>query len=300
MTKFLIIGDLHGNKPKIYPKDFDAIIAPGDFCSDNLRKYMFKALKRSIETGDDLWWFDTISKSKAKKEVIKSLKDGRKILEFLNSFNKPVFALPGNWDWTGNDDWDYLDKNYWKSYLIKNLKNIRNTHKNIFKFKELTIIGHGITSGPEYPVKEMARNKSKSETKKSKDNYKKEYFNPMNRLFNKAKKQRKSIVFLTHNVPYNTKLDKILDKRSPRVGQHFGSYLARQLIEKHKPLVSIGGHMHEHFGKDKIKNTTIINTGFGSYVNTILEIKDNKITNLEFINKSKHYKKLSSGNWVIK
>ncbi|MEK6915022.1 MAG: hypothetical protein AABW89_00575 [Nanoarchaeota archaeon] len=28
MTKFLIIGDLHENKPEIYSNDFDAIIAP--------------------------------------------------------------------------------------------------------------------------------------------------------------------------------------------------------------------------------------------------------------------------------
>lgn len=286
MVRFLIIGDLHGNKPKIYTKEFDAIIAPGDFCSDALRKYMFKALKRSLETGEDIWWFETMSKAKAKKEVIKSLKDGRKILEFLNSLNKPVFALPGNWDWTGNDDWDYLDKNFWKSYLIKGLKNIRNCHKNIFKFQDITILGHGITSGPEYPVKERAKNMSKSEIKEEKANYKKEYFNPMNKLFIKANKQKQPIIFLTHNVPYKTKLDKILDKRSPRVGQHFGSYLARQMIEKHKPLVSIGGHMHEHFGKDKIKNTTIINAGFGSYVNTILEINRGKITKLKFLGKT--------------
>ena len=288
MTKFLIIGDLHGNKPKIYDKDFDAIITPGDFCSDNLRKYMFKALKMSLQTKEEIWWYNLMSKKRAKKEIIKSLKDGRKILKFLNSFNKPVFALPGNWDWAGKDeDWIYLHKDYWKSYLIKGLKNIRNTHKNIFKFKDLTILGHGITSCPEYPVKEIAKSISKSEIKQTKANYRKVYFNPMNKLFQKAKKQKQPIIFLTHNVPYNTKLDKILDKKSPRVGQHFGSYLARQMIQKHKPLVSIGGHMHEHFGKDKIKNTTIINAGFGSYVNTILEINKGKITNLEFIRNNK-------------
>jgi len=41
--------------------------------------------------------------------------------------------------------------------------------------------------------------------------------------------------------------------------------------------------MHEHFGKDKLGSTTIINAGFGSYVNTILEINNDKITKLEFI-----------------
>ena len=45
--------------------------------------------------------------------------------------------------------------------------------------------------------------------------------------------------------------------------------------------------MHEHFGKDKIKSTVIINAGFGSYVNTILEINDNKIIKLEFIKQGK-------------
>ena len=31
--------------------------------------------------------------------------------------------------------------------------------------------------------------------------------------------------------------------------------------------------MHEHFGKDKLGKTVVVNAGFGSYVNTILEIK---------------------------
>lgn len=31
--KILIAGDLHGNKPNIYFKDFGIIIAPGDFGS---------------------------------------------------------------------------------------------------------------------------------------------------------------------------------------------------------------------------------------------------------------------------
>jgi len=278
MTKFLIIGDLHGNKPQIYDKNFDAIIAPGDFCSDALRKYMFQALKIRIETKDNsINWYDVIPKKKAKKEVTKSLKDGRKILEYLNSFNKPVFALPGNWDWTGDKDWSFLNKDYWKSYLIKGLRNIRNCHKNKFKFKDLTIIGHGITSSPEYPQKETIKRYTKKELITKKKNYNK-LFNEMNKKF----KREKNVIFLTHNVPYNTKLDKIINKDSPLNKKHMGSYLARQLIIKNKPLVSIGGHIHEHFGKDKLGKTIIINAGFGSFVNTILEIKDNMITKLEF------------------
>lgn len=281
MTKFLIIEDLHGNKPIISTNDFDTIIAPGDFCSDNLRKYMFKALKIRLETKKDINWYDIITKKKAKKEVKKSLKDGRRILEYLNSFNKPVFALPGNWDWPGDKDWSYLNKNYWKSYLIKDLKNIKDCHKNKFIFEKIAIIGHGITSGPEYPTKETKDRYTKKELSK-----KRKKFNKLLNEMNKKFKKEQNIIFLTHNVPYNTKLDKIINKDSPLNGKHMGSYLARQLILKNKPLASIGSHMHEHFGKDKLGKTTIINAGFGSYVNTILEIKDNKIIKLKFINKN--------------
>src|SRR5689334_14348104 len=100
MTKFLIIGDLHGAKPKLFFKknEFDAIIAPGDFCSDETRKYMFMALRLMIDEGIDVEWYDLVGREHALAMVNQSLKDGRKVLEYLNSLSKPVFVLPGNWD----------------------------------------------------------------------------------------------------------------------------------------------------------------------------------------------------------
>lgn len=284
MTKFLIIGDLHGNKPEIYTNDFDAIIAPGDFCSDELRTYMFQALKEEIKNPKTkVRWWKIVGKNKSKEMVKKSIRDGRNILEFLNNFNKPVYILPGNWDWTkGYHNWDYLKKDNWKE-LIEGLNNVHDMHFKFLDIGSLQILGHGITSGPEYPQHKDTIEKL---TKKQLDQKKKKYENlckKMNKLFAKA---NKPVIFLTHNVPFNTKLDEITDPKSPRVGMHFGSLLARDMIEKHHPLVCIGGHMHEHFGKDMLGKTTIINAGFGSYVNTILEIKDNKITNLKFINKN--------------
>ena len=89
--KLLVIGDLHGNKPKIHFNDFDAIIAPGDFCSDAPRKYMFQALRYNLDNqGSKLQWWQITGKKKARKMIEKSLKDGRKILEFLNSFDRAV------------------------------------------------------------------------------------------------------------------------------------------------------------------------------------------------------------------
>ena len=108
-------------------------------------------------------------------------------------------------------------------------------------------------------------------------------------LRSKRKSEKKSgtsrikpTIFLTHNVPYNTKLDIIVNEDSPVNGKHYGSNLARAMIEKHQPLLAIGGHMHEHFGKDRIRKTTILNSGFGPHVNTLIEIKNGKIKNIKF------------------
>jgi len=102
------------------------------------------------------------------------------------------------------------------------------------------------------------------------------------KLFRSAINRKKPIIFLSHNVPFNTPLDKIINKDSPRHGYHYGSLIAREMIEKYQPLVCIGGHMHEHFGKCKIGKTICINAGFGSYVNVWLELSGNKIKKLEF------------------
>jgi len=40
--------------------------------------------------------------------------------------------------------------------------------------------------------------------------------------------------------------------------------------------------MHEHFGKCKISRTICINAGFGPKVNTLIELKGNKIVKLLF------------------
>ena len=74
----------------------------------------------------------------------------------------------------------------------------------------------------------------------------------------------------------------IITDKSPRKGQHFGSLIVREMINKYEPLVDIAGHMHEHFGKCKIGRTICINAGYGPNKNILLEIENNKIKSLEF------------------
>ncbi|MBS3144162.1 metallophosphoesterase [Candidatus Woesearchaeota archaeon] len=279
--KFLIIGDLHGNRPKLYFKEFDAIIAPGDFCSDALRTVMFQALQlRLKDPKSKVMWWELISRRKAQAMIDKSRADGRKILEYLNTLGVPVYVLPGNWDWTKDPEskFDYLRKDHWK-FLIKGLNNIHDMHLRFLDIGKFQLIGHGVTSGPEYPQhKEELARFTKGQLVQKKKKYE-QLYSQVDKFFKKA---TKPVIFLTHNVPFNTPIDAITDVRSPRYGYHFGSLLAREMIDKHQPLVCVGAHMHEHFTSHQMDKTTAINAGFGSNVNVWLEVEGNKIKKLEF------------------
>lgn len=304
ITKILIIGDLHGNKPKIHFKDFDYIIAPGDICSD---KYQRKYLKAFIKSEwkkkecERIGFYRFIKLKfnldiKDYKKFMKySLNDGRKIMEYLDSFGKPVFFVPGNWDqsWgkTKIKEKDaenniYLYVKHWlelmlgktNERLIKNLDNIIDCHFKLCEGNNFNILGYGLSAGPEWG-KKLKKKLNKKQYNELKKIYDIKYLGKLSDEYSKRNKSKPTIL-LTHNVPYDTKLDKITDKSSPVYGQHYGSVVARDFILKHKPLICIGGHMHEHFGKIKLGKTIVINVGFGGKVNTLLTLKNNKIKSI--------------------
>ncbi len=62
-------------------------------------------------------------------------------------------------------------------------------------------------------------------------------------------------VFVPHAPPYNTKLDRA------RFGLHVGSSAVRDIIERHRPSVTICGHIHEARGIDTVGDTTVVNCG---------------------------------------
>jgi len=282
--RFLIIGDLHGQMPRIYFKDFDAIIAPGDICSDKGIRDVFMKMYRNYvkDVSNYQDWWDITGKKRAKKMTYNSLDAGRRILKFLKTYKKPIFIVPGNWDWAiqGKEDWEFMNHNFWKERVIKGMKDIHDVDGKIKRFYNIQIIGYGTCNGPELVRYRGYGGISKARLKRNESRYKKS-LKKYNKLFSRLKKDL-PVIYLSHNVPFKTRLDTIVDNKNPLNGKHFGSNLARAMIEKHRPLVNIGGHMHEHFGKDKIGRTTIINAGFGSHVNTLLEIKDGKIIKLKF------------------
>jgi len=97
--KFLLIGDIHGN---LHPKlrkiknlNFNYVLYNGDLSSDGgSRKYIFKYWKELDKKPLE----EIIGKKKyniIKKKVGKSLIS---VLKFLNSINKKVYLIRGNFD----------------------------------------------------------------------------------------------------------------------------------------------------------------------------------------------------------
>jgi len=295
LMKILVLGDLHGQIPKIHFKKFDAIICTGDVCAS---KYILKYFRISykqflLNPINYQSWYDITGKSKAKKLVKKSLLAGRRVLMSLNALNVPVYLIPGNWDFVNDgeeDEWKYLNKNYYKEYLIKELKNIHDCHEKSVMIKDgqskYAVIGYGLVNGPELLKYRHYDNISKSKYKKNFNNYNK-LMVKYNKLFRKAKSRQNPLLFLSHNVPFNTKLDRIVNKESVMNGFHYGSNLARDMILKHKPLLCISGHMHEHYGTCRLGRTTILNAGFGKNNNTLIELQDGKIKSIKLHGKKK-------------
>ncbi len=273
--KLLVVGDLHGQKPKIHFNDFDAIIAPGDLCSDRATKYIFRNLRKQRKNPEyKTEWWDEIGRQKAKQILDGAFKDGRRILEFLNSFGKPVYLIPGNHDQTGfkEYEWPRYRENKWPK-LIKGLENLNDVHFRKKSIEGFDIIGYGIVSGPEIPqYKEDEARLTKKELRDKIRDYKEN----KGKLISLFEKSKNPVIFMPHNVPFKTSLDKITNKESPKYGYHYGSVIAKELVEKYKPLLCIGGHMHEHFGKQRLGKTTVINAGFGAKVNTLIDLDEEK------------------------
>ena len=137
------------------------------------------------------------------------------------------------------------------------------------------MIGYGVGSFPEYPqTAEELKGKTASELKKRKllytTNLKK-----LSSLFSVAELP---VIFLSHNVPYGTKLD--IAGGGPRKGQHCGSAVVRDIIKRFQPLASVAGHMHENAGRCVLGRTVCVNAGFRSMV--AMELSEGKLKSVEY------------------
>ena len=280
--------DVHGKIPSAHFSKFDLIIAPGDFCGDDIRDLIFKCLFHNKEHSDDTKnWYDMVSKSQAKKMVNRSLSQGRVVLEKLDSYGVPVFIVPGNWDWCFDElrvsDWDFLNKDFYSEFLFKGLKNIVDVYHKKVSFLGFDFIGHGNTSAPEFPQNpEIVKSLDKAELKF----YKKYYSFHKNKLTKLFKSAKNPVIFLSHVVPYNTSLDTFYHKVQEKF-VHNGSVVARDLILEFDPIICVGAHIHEHFGSDRLKNTLCFNAGFGVEKNILVNVSNEKVLSVRYKNLKK-------------
>ena len=252
--KILAIGDFHGKFPvklRKLVKKVDLIVSIGDYFSFTNRDLFFKY---SYGTDKELW--EVVGKKRVKAGILKDIRAGESILKKLNKVGVPVITVIGNIDYTRVHDvydeeqvswikgWKWEAQDFF-SPMVKKYKNVHRFDYAYAKFGGLNFIG---AYGHTFP----GNVKSKS--------YKK-HRAILEKLFKKFGKE--DVIFVAHNMPYDCKLDKIRDEDAPMevLGKHYGSKLIRRVIDKHQPVLALGGHMHENQGKCKIGKTLVVNPG---------------------------------------
>lgn len=149
-------------------------------------------------------------------------------IEFLTKkiaeFGKDVLILHGNHEYH-----EVL------SVLCRKYKNMHFMHKKVKKIGDYTFIGYGgggfIHNDPEF-VKTM-------------------------RLLMKNIDKKEKIVLITHAPPADTKIDTV-----PGFG-HVGNRDYTKFIKENNVVLSISGHLHEHFNeKDKVGKAKFVNPGY--------------------------------------
>lgn len=257
--KILAVGDFHGKIPsflkKIIKKEKpDVILSQGDYCAFYERKLWFK---HCYAKETELW--EVIGKKRARTYVKKDVAAGKKIYSYVSKLGLPFFSV------TGNEDPSKYHQiggkvSRWKLFKMKPFISRKSlldfTTK---KFKDYILIGYPRSSYPGLPTRHLKKKYKVKDFSKNIRDYKR-YEKKLNKLFRKHK--NKKIIFISHNCPYMTKLDKLSKKAHKLVrGKHYGDILAKETIKKHQPLLSICGHMHENQGKTKVGKTLVVNPG---------------------------------------
>ena len=147
--------------------------------------------------------------------------DAEKIICELEKLNKNIFAVSGN-----------CDKNGVEEYLKE--KNF-SLHKEAKNISGLSIIGFGGSITTPVPTPNTC---SEAEYKKYLDSI-----------------EIAPDIFVAHQPPYDTVADIVPG------GKHVGSSSVREFLDKKQPGLFICGHIHESIGKEYYGKTLIVNPG---------------------------------------
>lgn len=260
VMKILAISCSHGKLPSglkqfIKKNSIDMIISLGDHCDgDEIRSLEFQnwdALTKAVKEGK---YYEGL-KHILGKDFDRIYRDfaisGKNVLEELDSYGIPVLALYGNNDYMDNDNKELkLDFPTFEE-ICEDSENLLVLDNQKYEVSGFRLCGIGGYRGPS--TKEGTNPKSEERNKKLRD-----------RLENILKGwKHNKIILIGHDQVKDTEFDDIDYPESPMHGKHLGDEIIREYIEKFKPIMYIGGHMHEHHGTTKLGETTIIATGFG-------------------------------------
>lgn len=145
------------------------------------------------------------------------------ILQKLMSLGKPAFCIPGN-----HEPYDILE--IFHEYNV-------NLHNEVKKFKGYEFVGFGGAATPFNTKFEPTEEEIEESLEK------------------KVKSVKGKFILVTHNPPHGTKLDKT------ETGEHVGSKVIKEFIQKNKPTLAISAHIHEAGGSDKLGETTLFYPG---------------------------------------
>ena len=145
-----------------------------------------------------------------------------KLVKEFKSLNIPLILIPGN-----------HGTNEEINRACRKFKFIINIHKRSYRINDYIFFGFG-----EGGFSETSPDLEKIISK-----------------FKKSLSKNHKVIFVTHQPPYKTKLDKLNSR-------HAGSKSIRKFIEIIKPILAVSGHLHENESKqDIIGKTLLINPG---------------------------------------
>ncbi len=276
--KLLVVGDFHGEFPQkistiVRKEKIDVVVSNGDYFPFAFRKLWFK---HCYGTEQELWEF--IGKKKYRKLIEKEVRAGERVLKALNALPVPVVTVYGNVDRSGNEDttdfpqakgikhWEFEEMDFFRP-LVRRYSNVHHITYGLCKIGKYVFIG---AYGSSFPgrVKSKAYRRSKKK---------------LDALFESCKHE--NVIFVSHNVPYETRLDKIGNKAHPWAkGRHYGSKIVRRAVDRWQPLLHVGGHIHEGRGMQRLGKTLCVNPGSvheGKYA--IVEVSEKGNVKVKFV-----------------
>jgi len=264
--KIMALGCIHGVLKRslidaIKKEKPDAILVSGDFTGsvhdDEVRKYE-KDLVESFGPVSQFWPLKVQidSEKKFAKWGKAAAENTSKVFNDLDKLGIPVYYIHGNWDSVSGDGINALESpGHFPIDQVRG-KNLKFIHEKVVKVGNFSVIGFGGyrgSSAKEYLVGNVPEDDPGMEQiREIRDDMRRR----MESLFGRVKDPGKTIL-LTHDPPY--KLHDYLESAK----KNYGEKVTRDVIEKFGPAICICSHFHEHQGSGKIKNTVVVNSGYG-------------------------------------